>query len=242
MVYSCQRRWWWMLSSLMEQEGDIPTISIQMDTHKNDPFYKYNERILRTFSHRLDIKNNIWESSDYGKRGLIRNQNIIKCDPDTDWILFVDADLVFAKNFFSVLRNQLDEFLGVERCLATYRYTMHPEVGDKLIDSEEYVDRPIHNTEGKVSSVPYYWLGRRKRTVGAGYFQMADLKKLRERGLSYVDRSRDRSVFDPKGNKFRTDQIFRKKCGGVLKIDVSNIWHLNHYRRRDPEFDENICR
>jgi len=148
-AYSYAKRTWWCLSSLVEQITP-PQFSVLLNMHQRDPFAEINRRMVRTFEHRLDLKVRQWSDERFFKRGAVRNhdfQNAV-----AEWMLFLDADSVLDPRLLNQLANAA---LEPKKVNVTPRTTMTDfDEGYRLIDDEEYEDRPVTNAAGKCSAVP----------------------------------------------------------------------------------------
>ena len=86
------------------------------------------------------------------------------------------------------------------------------------------------------SKWPIYQISR---NVGAGYFQLANVKCIREEhGGIYVDPKKNKDWSWGRMQKANSDRQFRRMMGGVKKIATKPQYHLNH--ERDNEAGEHL--
>ncbi len=237
LLYAFQKRFWWMLSSLVQQikhqEHAVPVLRIKLNIHKDDPFREFTDKLLSTFSPLLDFKIKIYNDQKFGCRGYTRNFDIKECT--SDWILFTDADDVFHPQMFAQIGSRLEGWKKERKVITVPRYTMNKEEGYKLIDSESYNDLLIKNSFDRVFSKNIGFSGK-GRAPGAGFFQLVNVKMIKSMGINtYVDAFSDRNLFSEKGNKFKTDIRFRKKFDGVLPVrNLFQVMHIAHHHYRSP--------
>ena len=238
LLYSFQKRFWWMLSSLSQQIGDIPNLSIKVNIHKDDPYKHITKSLIKTFDGLLDIKLKEYDCEEFGFRSYTRNFDII--ETTSDWLLFSDADIVFHPNFFMeflvIMQQQFDKCKNTMTSVP--RYTMGPEHGNSLVDSEVYTTLPIDKAfEKGFTTYPVEWSGGTSVPCGAWYFQFMYTEFIRN--MPYIENiRRERSLFSKKGNKFWGDKIFRNKLPrSIFRVKrISPIVHISHYKKRHPKW------
>lgn len=251
MVLGYQKRYWWQLSSILGQvpwEGhSVPRIKLTCSVSENDPHYYWNERIEEVFAdfYQMDLSFDVWpsDSQEFGKRGQIRTRNLQNAS--CDWVLFNDGDMVYHPTFFAKLGSMLPEYEDEGRILATWRMSMSFENGYKLVDSFDYTSGPVTDLMSRIESVQT-WPAARGRISGAGFFQLVNVRKLREiseeqgQPLMYVgpEYKGDHNTFNS-NHWTRSDKAFRSRFGGIVPLrDLPPSWHLNHYRKTDPQYPE----
>jgi hypothetical protein len=239
-VYKFQKRYWWVLSSLAQQLN-APPLKITTDLCDNDPYLNVAQT-QKTFSS-LNMSFNMHTPADMGRRGFIRTKNVQNAS--AEWLLFLDADDVFAPDFFAKLNVILAGLSEADKnkVISIPRLTMAPADGYKLVDSVTY-DNIIPAAYAKTDHIKKRY-SRHGAVSGAGYFQLVHVPTMRQRRInSYVDGTYDVDLMSSKSYyRMRSDMVFRKRFDGVLPIrELSPIVHVNHYRReKDPQFDTIQC-
>lgn len=255
MVLSYQRRYWWQLSSLLQQVPHrddtgagwaVPTIIPQMSVTRRDPYWEWNERLKAIFGDWLKVDEWAADDETFGRRGHIRSKNIQDCPEDVDWLLFNDGDQVYHPEFFAHLGGLLHHHQDEHRVLATYRDSMSFEDGYRLVRSEAY-DGPVLSAFARATSVKT-WPASRHRISGAGFFQLINMRVLRKRIAEenpdlqyYVDPgyNKDHNTFN-QNHITRSDRNFRVRMGGIVAIYCKPQIHLNHYRKNDPQYPDEV--
>lgn len=217
--YRYQRRLWWQLSSLVEQ--DYP-IKYCLCVCKDDPFDDLTKKIIKTFSNKLDLDVNYYSYEEFQTRGGTRNDALKKYD---DWILFTDVDMIFKNNFFSILFNKdLKQYdINVPALYSVARYSTKIEKGYEFaaeVDFEEVIGNPYERV------FPHAFIKHRSR--GAGNFQLIYKPSLSS-DLCYPqnDNKLDNRL------KCFSDIRFRKKFGNTVHVRCSEkVLHISHYQSR----------
>ena len=222
-THNFNKRLCWMLSSVMEQYGDIPDIKIRL-SHIQDS--GVNE--IRDMFPSLRIELSTYPDHLYFQyRGLVRNRDLkdITGKPicDSDYILWADSDMVYPPNFFAELKKKVDP--DEKRMYFSRRASTHLEPTDNLIDVYTY-PCVIHDVWRKVSTLN----SDLKSNIGAGYCHLANVSHLyNEHGGYYVDPAKNKDHAWSKYPKCRSDQQFRRRVG-KCKIDLPVQIHLQHTR------------
>lgn len=240
-VVSCawfQKRLNWMMSSVLQQEGDIPdiTFSVAYPKHNGDPT---TEDVCKFFKDRgLKIRELIYETeSDMQRRGIVRNKQLQ--ETDCEWILFADTDMLYSPLFFADLKQQLLTTLKDEKkVISASRISLAKDFSKNYFNHEDPHRYPcvVKNPCDIVRDWPIF---QKSRNVGAGYFQLANVAHVRQLGNLYVDpdRCKDYPTVD-KFQKAKSDRQFRRRLGGITKIKTMPQYHLNH--ERDNEVGEHL--
>lgn len=239
--YRYQRRLWWMLSSLFDQQAfagtPVPEIVVRINTHKDDQFKDWNERLKSVFCGRsgpIQFDFVEWDTHDYGRRGATRNRDVAECE--AEWILFADGDQVFHPHFFAHAMPIVEQIDNRGNIIATYRYTMSEEQGDGLVGAETYLDAPIKDTHVKCQQCNTWIIGKsqRIRECATGNFQLVKIDTFRRNKRRYAeDVKYDINVLDVGRVPYATncDWKFRHASTGVTRgLGFLPIWHLNHQR------------
>lgn len=221
--HSYQHRLCWMLSSILQQEGDIPDIlvSISYTPENGNPKTREVTDFFREKG--LDILDVELSEKEAPNRAIPRN--IRAGATEADWILFADADMVYHKNFFEDLKKKLesDEYKDETKVMGADRNSLSIPFCIKYFEEDT---RAYPCLIEDVAEIPKDWpsRGTRGRGIAAGYFQLARVEAIKDRGGVYSGRKRDvwRST--------KSDRQFRVHMGGRRPIDVLPQYHLNHDR------------
>jgi hypothetical protein len=221
--HSYQHRLCWMLSSILQQEGDIPDILVSVSYTPENGNPKTREVTDFFRSQGLNILDIELDEKDAPNRAIPRNMRAK--DTEADWILFADGDLVYHPLFFSDLKSKLesDDYSSETKVMGANRYSLNIDFCVKFFEEDT---RSYPCLIESVAKIPKEWPSRRPRGAGicAGYFQLARVEAIREKGGIYSGRKRDvwRST--------KSDRQFRVHMGGRRPIDVLPMYHLNHDR------------
>ena len=254
-----QRRLCWMLSSLVQQttwnrwggEQHELTIDIAYQPNNGDPT---TEAVLTDFKNRnyireefgvhecflgrapIKIRRTVCGDEIKGARGVVRNRQLAASK--ADWILFADCDHVYAPDFLDDLAAQLAGPLKDERrCITTTRISLDKDYSKNFFNNTKPGDYPCYILDAaqKVSTWPVF---RISPAMGAGYFQLANVARLRQdHGGLYVPND-----WHDKGWNTNSDKHFRNRLGGVCKIETKPQYHLNHERPREEGLPDDIQR
>lgn len=113
--------------------------------------------------------------------------------------------------------------MGATRCLAADRVSLDIEFCVKFF-REHPVLTPevIPDVASKVAAWPIYRVSGKMR--GAGYFQLARVAAVREKGGLYCPEPTDHWC------KTWSDGRFRRILGGIVPLNTLPQYHLNHSR------------
>ena len=238
-----QRRLCWMMSSVLQQKGDVPEIIFNVAYPKNNG-NPTTEEVCEFFKNKgLNVKETVYDTEkDMQRRGLVRNKQLE--NTVADWILFADTDMVYHSLFFENIKKQLETTYKDEtKCLAARRISLakqHSKDFFNKLDKNKY-PCVIENPDDIVKEWPVF---QRTYATGAGYFQLANVKNIKDNhnGL-YVNpkRCRDKPEVDAY-HKTRSDCQFRKAIGGVVKMKTLSQYHLNHERDNETKKHINVQR
>jgi len=256
-----QRRLTWMLSSIFQQKdppqlllnvaypplNGKPTTEAVLDFFDEQPFcwWKPAETIdhkqIEVERRQPAIKRTCLPMEEMKLRGEVRNRQVK--ESTADWLLLADCDMIYSPNFFCELAKQLDGPLKDEkRCMSASRISLDKPFCKNLFttDGEPY-PRLVPEVADIVSKWPVNQgdgkgIGKDgvSRNMGAGYFQLINLKALRELHGGWYNPPGSRK--DPDWG-YKSDKIFRNMTG-VKKIALPPQWHLNH--ERDNEAGEHL--
>ena len=229
-----QRRLNWMLSSILQQRGDVPEIifSVAYPENNGDPT---TEELCSFFREKgLSIREIVLPMDVIQYRGFARNEQLKQCT--CDFVLFADTDMVYSPNFFADLGAQLEGPLKDEtRCISARRVSLDKQhCKDYFNSSDPWIDKypcVIPDPSDIVKDWPVFQISA---NVGAGYFQLANVANVRENhGGLYVpkDSNPDWGWLDgKKTQKANSDRVFRRMLGGIRRIKTKPQYHLNHER------------
>ena len=239
-----QRRLCWMLSSLMQQI-DPPEITVDIAYQKEngDP---WTEDVIEWFGGPLGDDNGWYPPINFrhtvcgdeikGARGVVRNRQLAASQ--ADWILFADCDHVYDPHFFNDLAAQLAGTLKDEtRCITTTRISLAKDFSKDFFNDTKPDEYPclVPDAAQKVACWPVF---RISPAMGAGYFQLANVARLRrDHGGLYVP-----ADWHDRGWNTNSDKHFRQRLGGVCKIETKPQYHLNHERPREEGLPDDIQR
>jgi glycosyltransferase involved in cell wall biosynthesis len=221
--YNYQHRLCWMLSSLLQQKGDVPNLTINI-SHAPDNGNPTTEEVCDFFKKKgLNIVETIVTDKEVSNRAIARNRQVAQSK--ADWILFADSDLVYDPYFFDDLQKQLKTNLRhVELVMGADRHSLNIPFCIKYFEEDKRKYPCIIKDVAKIPEKwPKMWISGRR--VAAGYFQLASVEAIKEKaGGKYVRRARDH------WRGTRGDRMFRCRMGGRKGINVKPMYHLNHDR------------
>jgi len=220
--YNYQRRLTWMLSSILQQQGDVPEIHISVAFCENNG-NPTTADVLSFFSERgLKIIPVVLKESQMHNRAISRNK---RCKgTEADWIIFADSDMVYDVNFFSNLKKQLSGKLNSNRLvMGADRISLKEDFCINYFNNDnDTYPRLIDDVAKKISNWPVKWI--KGKNKAPGFFQLANVNIIRENGGKY---SRSETDF---WRGTHSDRAFRVRMGGKCAITTERQWHLNHDR------------
>lgn len=226
--FNYQRRLTWLLSSILQQRGEIPDITISL-AYTPDNGNPKTEDVIKLFRDKgLKIIDVILKPDQIQCRSFGRN--IRTKDTTADWILFVDCDMVYHPDFFADLKVKLesDKYKNEDKVLGADRFSLNDQFCIEYFEKEDKYSYPcvIDNVVDIVSKFPVKWV--RGKHNCAGYFQLARVEAIRSKNQVYSGRNRD--VW----RNTKSDREFRIRMGGRVPLDTLPQYHLNH-DRQGPE-------
>ena len=221
--YNYQHRLTWMLSSILQQKGDIPDIYVSVSYLPNNG-NPTTEKVLDFFEEKgLKIIRVPLEKGQESDRSIARNIRLK--ETKADWMLFADCDLVYDPLFFDDLKKKLEKepYSKVEVVMGGDRYSLDIPFCIKYFE-EDKREYPciIENVADIVSKWKVGRIGG--GGIAAGYFQLVSMEVMRRKGIIYSGGKKD--VW----RKTRSDREFRVRTGGRMAIPVLPLYHLNHDR------------
>jgi len=221
--HNYQKRLCWMLSSIVQQKGELPELIISI-AHEKDNGNPTTEKTIDFFRNKGLIINDIVLESGQGSNRAI-SRNIITKATLADWILYADSDLVYDPLFFEDLGKQLrkEEVSKETRVFGADRHSLDIPFCIKYFeeDKREYPCE-INDVALITEAWPKQWVTGRKTC--AGYFQLAKVDAIKAKGGFYSQREGD--IW----RRTKSDRAFRCHMGGRVPLDVKPIYHLNHDR------------
>lgn len=220
--FNYQHRLCWMLSSLVQQEGDVPNIIVNISYCEGNGT-PTTEKVIEFFRDKgLTIKETVLTEKQMSNRAIARNRQVE--ESKAHWILFADSDMVYDPRFFEDLQKQLKGKLAQEkRVMGADRVSLNIPFCIKYFeeDTQKY-PAEIPNVFQIVAKWPVKWVTGKK--IAAGNFQLANLESIKRRGNKYSHRKNDY------WRGTRSDRQFRCRMGGRRPINVKPQYHLNHDR------------
>jgi len=226
-----QKRLAWMMSSCLQQDGDVPKLTFSVAYPKNNG-NPTTEDVCSFFKGQdLDVKELVYpDERAIQFRGLVRNAQLAAST--ADYLLYSDSDMVYSRGFFAALGERLQGDLATEtRCISASRISLDKEYSKQFFNIDDKTVYPslIQDPAAQVTKWPVFQISR---NCGAGYFQLINVESVRRlHGGLYVDPDKcaDRAEFD-NIHKTSSDRQFRSRVGGIKKIELPPQYHLNHSR------------
>jgi glycosyltransferase involved in cell wall biosynthesis len=218
-----QHRLCWMLSSLLQQKGDIPNLTINI-SHTNNDGTPTTEEVCKFFREKgLNIKETIVTQEQISNRAIARNKQV--SETMASWILFADSDIVYDPYFFDDLQKQLKTNLrDIKLVMGADRFSLNDNFCIKYFSEEDKREYPcvVEDVASISSKFPIKWLTG--KYIAPGNFQLANVECIRAKGMLYTGRTNDY------WRNTRSDRSFRCRMGGRIPINVKPMYHLNHDR------------
>ncbi len=221
-TFHYQRRLCWMLSSILQQKGDIPKITVNI-SHTDNDGDPTTEQVCNFFREKgLVIKETKVTKEQVHNRAIARNMQTKATE--SHYLLFADSDMVYDSCFFEDLKKQLLTNLSKETmAMGADRISLNEAFCIKYFE-EDKTKYPceIPDVASICAKFPVKWVTGRH--VVPGNFQLASVRSIKNRGGIYTGRSRDY------WRATRSDRGFRCQMGGRVPIRAKPQWHLNHDR------------
>lgn len=222
-TFNYQRRLCWMLSSILQQKGDRPeiTTSISYLPGNGNPT---TDAVIDLFVEKgLKIIKVPLDEKQVPNRAIPRNMRVQSTD--ADWILFADSDMVYSTDFFEDIKKQLqsDQFKNETKVIGADRHSLDDKFCIKYFEDDK-TQYPciIENVAEIAAKWPKKWI--RGKGTAAGYFQLARVQAIKDRGGVYTHARRDF------WRHTKSDRGFRCQMGGRVPMDTKPQYHLNHDR------------
>jgi hypothetical protein len=221
-TFRYQRRLCWMLSSILQQKGDIPKIIINI-SHTDDDGDPTTEEVCKFFKEKgLNIKETKVTKEQVHNRAIARNMQTKATE--SHYLLFADSDMVYDPCFFADLKQQLKTNLSTEtKVMGADRISLNQDFCIKYFEEDKRkYPCEVSDAAAICAKFPIKWITG-KNTV-PGNFQLASVKSIKNRGGVYTGRSRDY------WRATHSDRGFRCQMGGRVAINAQKQFHLNHDR------------
>ncbi|TRZ80399.1 glycosyltransferase family 2 protein [bacterium] len=222
-TFHYQRRLCWMLSSILQQEGNVPNITVSISHTDNDGDPTTAE-VCEFFRNKgLTIKEQILTEAQVKNRAIGRNLQV--ADTNSDWMLFADSDMVYSPHFFEDIQKQLKTTYSQEaKVLGADRISLDIPFCIKYFE-EDTTKYPcvIPNVSKIAEEWPVKWVTG--RGTCAGNFQLANTQ-----AIMYIA---DGKYTGREGDVWRhtkSDRAFRCRMGGRKPMKTLPQHHLNHDR------------
>ena len=228
------RRFFFCLSSLVEQIEPKPEISIRINTCLSNDKYGYMQRgTHRIFSKLLDLQWIDWKpDSGYDIRENIRNRDLAEINNDSDLMLWIDPDQIIDPCHFNYLFNRSNQLIQSKKVMSIARRDIPFDESNGIIKHYSY-RRPVNNCLNIALNSNSCC---NRRTIGAGYYQLVSVKTLKENSITkYSEYAPDRSMWTTSRVRFKTwsDIWFRGKLGVCKLKKCPQVYHLDHLRGND---------
>jgi hypothetical protein len=221
--FNYQKRLDWMLSSVLQQKGNVPNIIINI-SHCPNNGNPSTESVISLFREKgLNIKETMLTEQEMSNRAIARNRQAT--ETTADYILFSDSDLVYSEEFFEDLQKNIKEkYRDINVVMGADRFSLDDQFCIKWFEQDKR-DYPciIENVANIVSTWKVKW--KRGKGTAPGFFQLVKVKILKEKGGGLVTgRAKDH------WRRTIADRALRIRLGGRIGIDTKPMYHLNHDR------------
>jgi glycosyltransferase involved in cell wall biosynthesis len=221
-----QKRMCWMLSSLLQQKGDLPEIIVSISYPPINGTPSTEECIDFFQKKGLNILPLPLETGQEKNRSIARNMRAK--DTAADWIIYADADMAFHPNQFEEFKKilQKEPYQSCQKVIGMDRHSLNIDFCMDYFnnDTREY-PCVVENVADILSKWPVWYIGGKR--VAPGFFQMASVKVIKEKGSIYCGGYMGTDSYNWKG-----DRLFRRHLGGVLPLDSYPLYHINHERTK----------
>ena len=222
--HNYQHRLCWMLSSILQQKGDVPDIEVSL-SYLPGTGNPTTEEVIRLFREK-GMKITTVELQEGQEKNRAIPRNIRAKETEADWILFADCDHVYDAHFFEDIKAQLesDQYKNETKVIGADRHSLDIPFCRNYFEKEDQRKYPceIENVAEIVSKWPVQWV--HGKNIAPGNFQLASVKAIKDRGGRYSGRQRDY------WRRTKSDRQFRVHMGGRVPMITKPQYHLNHGR------------
>jgi hypothetical protein len=218
-----QKRLTWMLSSILQQKGDIPNIIVNI-SHTDDDGNPTTEQVCNFFREKgLNIVETKVTKEEVSNRALARNKQATATT--ADWILFADSDMVYSEYFFDDLQKRLKTILkDIKIVMGADRHSLDDQFCIKYFEEDKRIYPCVIENVGEITSeFPVKW--KCGSGIAPGNFQLINGDTLRGKCKGKItDRAGDH------WRRTKGDRALRVRVGGRIGIETKAQYHLNHDR------------
>ena len=221
-----QHRLCWMLSSILQQQGNAPNLNVNVSFCPDDgnPTTKEVCDFFRKSG--LNMYETVLTPKEVPNRSIGRNRQVKQVieTKRAEWMLFADSDMVYDNHFFEDIQMQLNgKYKDVTKVIGADRISLNIPFCIKYFEDDEREYPCVVSDVAEIASQwPVKWVTG--KTKCPGNFQLASVDAIIKNGGVYTKRSRDvwRST--------RSDRGFRAQMKGHCSMNVKPQYHLNHDR------------
>lgn len=229
-----QRRLCWVLSSLLQQKPHGLGIRVSISGLDRENGMPSNHDVVGFFQDKgLEIHFEPWTSKeDIARPSLLKNYQIQ--NSKADWIMCHSADHVFSLDYFAALEKTIAMFPDDTRVLGSGNKTHTDAVATDDLMQRMFEADPLYVPGAFSESLLIKDIDYRVRKGAGGHFFFRREACMNQTDGFYVtpENCKDKHLFDQYMNT-RSDPGFRSRMGGINKVSMPPMRHLNH--RRDKE-------
>jgi len=245
LLYEFQKRLWWMLSSLAQQEAwrgqPVPKFTIRLSTCRGDAHWGLTWRLKSVLGELLAIDVCEYRNDTFNFRGRVRDRDARAAS--TEWLLFSDADTLYHPQFWARLAaGYMADLPAGQFMLACTRDKLQRDDSYRLVDSVAYEDQPVPDAYARAHKAWRANPGPQSRATGIGYFQLCRRQAVLDRGGYVLDSDVPESSFLITDGKWgQSDTNFQKGWQIVPIEGLPERLLLQHLHRNRPGWYEH-CR
>jgi len=231
-----QKRLCWVLSSLLQQESHNLEITVNISGVEHDNGTPSNQDVAKFFCERgLDVCLTLYETKEQvAKPSLCKNDQIQAST--ADWIMCHSADHVFSPGYFAALENTLLEHHDEDRCLGSGNKTHTDQAATDEHLQNMFDHGPVYIADAFEQALVIKDITYRVRRGAGGHIffrRLACMTKL-DGFYARPEQCKDRHLFNAWMNT-RSDPGFKSRMGGVVKVAMPPMRHLNHRRGKEEQ-------
>ncbi len=225
-----------MVSSLLQQVGDIPDVHIDtavLEGAQNPE--RFPADAVQALSPHLSLRYYSTERETFAKRGLVRNEQLARAiSAGAEWIWFADCDRVYHPDFVAKLTKRLRTDLADCALPITYKWRFSTDFDATVpLIAAHRNETYIQGAYALAAKLPI--AERRFSLAASGGMQVCRVGAIiAKTGGVYVNprRPRDKHLFEH-GQRAFSDLHFRKNMGGSVAISLPRALHLEHNRDKE---------
>ena len=229
-MHNFQKRFCWALSSICQQNGTIPdlTITIASMPYNGNPT---TEDLIDFYRDKFKIKHMVFTENQkdvFSYLGLIKN--ICIKESTADWMFFPDADHVYHPDFFGKMHEAMETNPTYDGVIGSRgRINTDVEATDKLINSTK--DFFIENAYEKALKLPVLQTIHKRPRMGSHFIFRRSVVMEKFDG-NYAPRRYDKNMFTF-GMRSLSDRRFKMKMNSLKSYPWPAYIHLNHVRDKE---------